>query len=227
MADKPRLILFDVDGTLQDSQAHIFAATVQAFEKMGLPAPTREEVRGGVGLSVEDAMARLAPDLDTDFHTALSVAYRAEFFQIATSGDAASLSPLFEGVAETLRQMAGNDGVMLGVATGKSRRGLERMLREHNLGGVFQTLQVADGHPSKPHPSMVLTAMAEMGVGPDQTTMIGDTTYDMLMAKAAGVRAIGVSWGYHPVVDLKDAGAALIVDSFTKLPQAVSGVFTE
>lgn len=217
MAGNLRLILFDVDGTLLDSQAHIFAATKAAFDVAGLPQPTLAQVRSGIGLSVDEAMARLAPEVCEKVIAQIANTYRMTFRDIALGAPPGQSSPLFEGARNVLDRLAREEAVVLGVATGKSRRGLDRMVEAHGLAGIFQTIQVADGHPSKPHPSMVQTAIAETGVTPAQTLMIGDTSYDMLMAKAAQVRGIGVGWGYHPPEHLHAAGAIAIADDFAEL----------
>lgn len=217
MPHRLRLILFDVDGTLLDSQAHIFEATKVAFTTAGLPQPTLAEVRSGIGLSVDEAMARLAPGASDTLVAGLATTYRKTFRDIAQRMTDDEASPLFEGARDVLDKLAREDAVVLGVATGKSRRGLERMVDAHGLAGTFQTIQVADGHPSKPHPSMIQTAIAETGVSRERTIMIGDTSYDMLMAKAAQVRGIGVAWGYHPPEDLSAAGAVAIAEDFADL----------
>ena len=206
--------LFDVDGTLIDSAGQIIAATNAAFEALGLARPEPEAIRQGVGLSVEEAMRRLAPDADTD---SLARAYRAAFFSIAEQQTAAECAPLYPGADGLVASLSQSDWVMLGVATGKSRRGLDRVLTALGWERMFQTLQVADLHPSKPHPSMVHTALAETGVEAKDAVVIGDSVYDMLMAQAAGVQSIGVSWGYSPVQDLKDAGAGTIVSEMGQI----------
>ncbi|NKB26896.1 MAG: HAD-IA family hydrolase [Rhodobacteraceae bacterium] len=208
-----RLILFDVDGTLIDSQAHIQAAMAAAFADQGLAAPDRAAVLSIIGLSLPQAMARLAPDANAD---ALSDAYKASFASARAS--AVDPAPLYPGARDALDRLHGA-GHLLGTATGKSRRGLDHMVAHHGLEAHFVTLQCADTHPSKPHPSMVLTAMEDAGVGPEDTVMIGDTTFDIQMGRAAGVATIGVSWGYHPVSSLRDCGAGRIADDFGDLLQ--------
>ena len=121
--------------------------------------------------------------------------------------DPACHEPLFPGVAETIGRLAADPGIRLGIATGKSRRGVAHLVGRFAWDRVFATIQTADDAPSKPDPGMLLRAMAETGVAPDRTVMLGDTTFDMAMARAAGVRPIGVSWGYHPVPALTEAGA--------------------
>ena len=116
-------------------------------------------------------------------------------------------------MADLVRALDG-DGWLLGVATGKSDRGLNLCLAHHDLAHHFVTLQTADRHPSKPHPSMLLQAMAEAGAVPETTVMIGDTHFDIDMGLAAGTRAIGVGWGYHAPAELVQAGAhAVAMDS--------------
>ncbi|MGR3490433.1 MAG: HAD-IA family hydrolase [Shimia sp.] len=190
------LVLWDVDGTLVDSQAHIVGAMEQAFAVQGLAAPARQDILGIVGLSLPEAMARLAPGADT----ARLVADYKQAFQDLRSVLGRDGAPLYPGIRAVLDGLNVREDVVQGVATGKSRRGLDHVIELHELGRMFVTRQDADGHPSKPHPSMGLTAMAEAGA--EQGVMIGDTTFDMEMGRAAGLRTIGVAWGYHPVAAL-------------------------
>lgn len=134
---------------------------------------------------------------------------------IRAQSDAAVSSPLYPGALQALTDLGSAPEVLLGVATGKSKRGLDKLIETHGLEGVFVTQQVADFHPSKPHPSMLHAAMSETGASPENTVMIGDTSYDMDMARAAGVRAIGVNWGYHDRKAL--TGAHRIIDDFDAL----------
>ncbi|MEO5866816.1 MAG: HAD-IA family hydrolase, partial [Sphingomonas sp.] len=131
---------------------------------------------------------------------------------------AAFAEPLFDGMAAALDALCA-DGWTLGVATGKSDRGLAHVLAHHGIGERFTTLQTADRHPSKPHPSMIEAAIAETGASPETTVMIGDTSYDMLMAEAAGVRALGVGWGYHADDELRAAGACAVAATAADLPR--------
>ena len=198
-----RLIIFDVDGTLVDSQGDIVASMHHAFAEIGAPAPKRAAIIGIIGLSLDVAMARLAPDLDAAAHDALVEAYKRSYMSLRAKVDAAQSSPLFPGTRDMLEALAARDDLLLGVATGKSRRGLDKLLEGHGLIGMFATQQVADHHPSKPHPAMLHAALSETGTDPRDAVMIGDTTYDMDMARAAGLRSIGVEWGYHPAADLR------------------------
>lgn len=205
------LVVFDCDGTLVDGQHSICAAMTRAFEGAQVEPPARAAILSIVGLSLPHAMARLLPDAEADFHDRLCDGYRSAFHAMRRAGEVAE--PLYPGIADLIERLDG-EGWLLGVATGKSDRGLNIVLSQHGLLGRFVTLQTADRHPSKPHPAMLLAAMAEAGAAPEQTVMIGDTEYDIDMAHAAGVRAIGVGWGYHPPALLHAAGAhAVAMDS--------------
>lgn len=205
-----RLALFDCDGTLVDGQAGVVNAMEASFVELGLPAPDRHQVRRIVGLSLPQAIRLLAPDADEAIRAELDAAYRRIFRAARESGQL--VEPLYDGIAELVSDLAAESWV-LGVATGKSQRGLEHCLATHGLTAHFATLQTADHHPSKPHPSMVETALAETGVEARHCTMIGDTQFDMAMAVNAGVRAFGVDWGYHTVEELLEAGAEAVATS--------------
>lgn len=214
-----RLVVFDVDGTLVDSQAHILAAMVQAFDGLGLASPDRAAVLDIVGLSLPQAMARLVPALDVAAQERLVAGYKDAYSGMR----AQSLSPLYPGAQEMLEQLARDDTVLLGIATGKSRRGLVHLMAAHGWEGRFVTLQVADDHPSKPHPSMLQACLRETGVAADRAVMVGDTVYDMEMAQAAGMRGIGVGWGYHSA----DRLGARVIHDFDALPAALAGLWSE
>ena len=206
-----RLAVFDCDGTLVDSQHSICAAMTHAFEGEKLVPPDRPTILSVVGLSLPLAIARLLPGAEADFHDHLSERYKLAFQQMRRDNTVSE--PLYPGIADLVRALDA-DGWLLGVATGKSDRGLNLCLAHHGIAAHFVTLQTADRHPSKPHPSMLLTAMADAGASPDATVMIGDTSFDIDMAVAADVRALGVGWGYHPPGDLIAAGAeAVAMDS--------------
>ena len=202
-----RLALFDCDGTLVDGQAGICNAMDAAFADVGLPAPDRHLVRRIVGLSLPQAIRQLAPDTDEALRTSVDAAYRARFRAARESGSL--VEPLYDGIADLVADLS-SAGWTLGVATGKSQRGLEHCLAMHGLSARFATLQTADQHPSKPHPAMVLAALAETGADPANCVMIGDTVFDIAMAGAAGVRALGVGWGYHTAAELIEAGAEAV-----------------
>jgi phosphoglycolate phosphatase len=194
MSGSLRLILFDVDGTLVNSQSDILRATAVAFEQVGLPVPDPAATLATVGLSLGRVMPRLAPDQPAPVHRRLEQAYRDAYMTRRVRHGMAA-SPLYPGALEMLRELADVPENLLGVATGKSARGLDHLIEAHGLGGLFATRQVSDNHPSKPHPSMILTAMAETGVAPEATVMIGDTGFDMAMAGAPRLARVGVSWG--------------------------------
>jgi phosphoglycolate phosphatase len=213
----PRLIVFDVDGTLVDSQAHILASMAGAFAAVGRPMPPRAEALSVVGLSLSLALARLVPGASAAEVDAMTEAYKAAFQHIRQTGEGAS--PLFPGTREMLDRLAGQEGVVLGLATGKSRRGLDHLIALHDLGRYFVTQQVADDHPSKPHPSMIRAALDETGASAAGAAMIGDTVFDIDMGRAAGVRTVGVRWGYHRPEML--AGADALINSWADLPAAL------
>lgn len=215
-----RLAIFDCDGTLVDSQHNICRAMEAAFAQHGLTAPPRPAIRRSVGLSLVEIMRVLLPDAAPDQHLAIADDYRAAFFRLRSEGAMAE-EPLYDGMIEALDALAAA-GWTLGVATGKSDRGLAHILAHHGIAARFVTLQTADRHPSKPDPSMIAAAMAEAGALPDATVMIGDTSYDMAMARAGGVRAVGVAWGYHPPEELVAAGAHIVVDQVDALASAVT-----
>ena len=196
-----RLAVFDCDGTLVDSQATICIAMEECFGEAGLIAPDRAAIRRIVGLSLPQVMEVLAPGHDPH---ALAEGYKRCFQRMRAEGRVEE--QLYDGIPAVLAALEA-EGWLLGVATGKSDRGLRLVLEHHGLAHHFVTLQTADRHPSKPHPSMIELAMAEAGAGPASTVMIGDTSYDIRMAHHAGVRAIGVAWGYHAADELLREGA--------------------
>ena len=219
MAD-PRLVVFDCDGTLVDSQHTIASAMSAAWESAGLVPPDPAEVRRVVGLPLVEAIARLYRDGTGADHAALAERYKDSFHALHRAVDD---EPLFPGIRETLAALDGA-GVLLGIATGKGRRGLSLTLGRHDLERYFVTVQTADDNPGKPNPDMLLRAMAEAGVGAAMTMMVGDTTFDMMMARNAGVVGVGVGWGYHDPDELHAAGAALVVDTGPALVPALESL---
>ena len=199
-----KLAIFDCDGTLVDSGGTIRAALEQAFDAYGLECPPRDVTKRVIGLSLMESMALLVPEGD---HAGLTQAYKEAFFAMRAAGRIEE--PLFDGMTELLDALE-RDGWLLGVATGKSDRGLRHCLESHGLAGRFVTLQTADRNPSKPHPAMALAAMAEAGSEPAATIFVGDTGWDMGCARNAGVGAIGVGWGYHEAQELLAAGAQAV-----------------
>ena len=219
------LVIFDVDGTLIDSQHMIVSAMDRAFAAHGLASPPREEVLSIVGLSLETAMRALCTHEQQDFAGRLTEAYKAAFFDLRQSAD--HHEPLFPGARDVLDRLGAREDVVLGIATGKSRRGVQAIMDLHDLHGRFATIQTADDHPSKPDPSMVSAALAETGILPQRAIMIGDTTYDMEMARGAGARAVGVSWGYHPAAALTAAGAETVLARFEDFDAALDADLAE
>jgi phosphoglycolate phosphatase len=215
-----RLVVFDVDGTLIDSQHLILEAMAHAFDRAGHPMPAREAVLGVVGLSLPEAMATLAATLPEDETVRLADHYRDFILAGRKAGN--EVAPLFPGARAALERLSSQPATLLGVATGKGRAGLDHFFALHDLGRFFVTLQTADLHPSKPHPSMLRAALAETGCGPGAAVMVGDTQFDILMGRAAGMPTIGVTWGYHPRERLSAAGADLIIDTFDALDAALA-----
>lgn len=199
-----RLALFDCDGTLVDSGATIVGAIGETFVAHGLAVPSANLARRVVGLSLHEAMASLAPGGDSSDHAAMAETYRQTFTRRRSEGRVEE--PLYDGIVALLDAFAA-DGWVVGVATGKSDRGLRHCLESHGIADRFITLQTADRHPSKPHPAMGLAALAEAQADPAASVMIGDTGFDMAMARAAGMGAIGVAWGYHDAAELIAEGA--------------------
>lgn len=216
------LILFDCDGTLVDSQHDIVAAMDHAFESVGLLPPARARTLGIVGLSVPEALRTLAPGLDGRQYEALADAFRRG--GPALRGAERKQDLLYPGARELIAALAGREDIVLGVATGKSRRGVARLFEAYAWHEHFATIQTADTNPSKPDPAMIITAMTDVGVAPEHTVMIGDTSFDMAMARAADVRAIGVAWGYQTITELNTAGAHSIVHDFAGLSAALPAV---
>ncbi|MCG8359067.1 MAG: HAD-IA family hydrolase [Kiloniellales bacterium] len=222
-----RLVVFDCDGTLVDSQHAIVTTMTQAFEAAGLPAPDAQAVKRVVGLSLDAAVAQilLGPQADqesgdTEQASRIAQHYREAFLTVRSDPD--YVEPLFPGAREALEALDRLQ-VLLGIATGKGRRGLNVTLESHNLAHFFVTLQTADVAPGKPHPGMLERAMAETGAETSETVLVGDTVFDIEMARKAGVRAVGVSWGYHEVSELMASGAHDVIDSFAELVPLLAG----
>ena len=215
-----KLVVFDCDGTLVDSQHMIVAAMTSAFEGVGRVPLPRQQVLSIVGLSLPLAIERLVPDAKAEEIVALTDGYKSGFAAVRQRPEAHE--PLYDGIREVIEWLHRQDDVRLGIATGKSRRGVDRVVEQHALQGRFATVSTADEHPSKPHPSMLDHAMAETGAKPANTVMIGDTTSDIDMALAAGVGAIGVAWGYHDARDLHAAGAHAVAADRLELAEILT-----
>jgi len=213
-----RLAVFDCDGTLVDGQADVCWAMERAFARAGLPAPDNHAVRRIVGLSLPAAVRSLAPALTDEQNRAVTEFYRSSFR--ARREEGLLDEPLYDGIAELLHALHAG-GWQLAVATGKSDRGLAACLASHGIAHLFTSLQTADRHPSKPHPAMLEAALFEAGALPSEAVMIGDTSFDMLMARSIGVAAIGVGWGYHGTPELLASGAARVARTAQDLAAAL------
>jgi phosphoglycolate phosphatase len=213
-----KLAVFDCDGTLVDGQADVCWAMARAFTRAGLAAPDPQMVRRMVGLSLPVAIRHLAPCLSEEQNRAVTEFYKASFR--ARREEGLLDEPLYDGIAELLAGLR-DSGWSLAVATGKSDRGLAACLAAHGIADLFVSLQTADRHPSKPHPAMLEAALFEAGAAPHQAVMIGDTSFDMMMARSIGVVAIGVGWGYHGAGELLASGAAAVVETADALAAAL------
>jgi len=219
-----RLAVFDVDGTLIDSQHNIVASMIGACERNAVAAPGADEIRRIIGLSLQEAVMRLLPGVEDGLILRVIEDYKNGFAELRARPD--HHEPLFPGVMEALDALEA-DGWVLAVATGKSRRGLLAMIDRHGLQGRFVSLQSADDNPGKPDPAMLRRAIAEAGARAEESVMIGDTSYDMQMGRSAGARAIGVGWGYHAPEELLATGADLVVETYPQLVGVLAGLFVQ
>jgi phosphoglycolate phosphatase len=218
-----KLIVFDCDGTLVDSQHMICTAMSQAYLAHKLPVPKREAMLSIVGLSLMEAFAELGKGTARFPVASLAEHYKLAFHALRQSGG--HIEPLYPGARETVDALSRRTDVMLGLATGKSQRGARLVLGHHGLLDRFITIQTADDAPSKPDPGMVLHAMRDAGATPENTVVVGDTVFDIAMAHAAGASAIGVSWGYHTRDSLIAAGAP-VIDAFATLEPTLDKMWT-
>ena len=213
-----RLAVFDCDGTLVDSAHSIITSMQKACKNLGYLQPNKENIRRTVGLPVDEAIGKLFPNLESNRVYAIREEFHKQFLKLRERG--AVYEPLYVGVEETLCALK-EAGWLLSVATGKSSKGLKSTLDKHNIGCYFATLQTADLSIGKPDPDMLFKAMRDTGVEKKRTVMIGDTSYDMQMARNAGTLAIGVAWGYHSVDELWGSGAHDVVRAFPQIPQVI------
>jgi phosphoglycolate phosphatase len=220
-----KLAIFDVDGTLMDSQAMIIASLTAAFTGEGLPLPSRPEMLGVVGLSLVDAMAVLRPADGREQHERLAQVYKEAFWSYRANRSYPELP--FDGAFDLLRRLQARDDVHIGIATGKAQRGVRHIIDQFGLEGVFATIQTSDDAPSKPDPGMILQAMREVGVDAEDTVMIGDALFDIEMGHAAGVRPIAVSWGFQPRATLETAKPYAIVNDFNELEATLAALWQD
>ncbi|MDM7457691.1 MAG: HAD-IA family hydrolase [Tepidimonas sp.] len=204
------LIAFDWDGTLFDSTALIVRCIQDAARDIGAPVPSRERAAWVIGMGLAQALAHAAPDVAPERHPLLVERYRHHWF--ARQHEVT----LFDGVLSLLDDLRGR-GHRLAVATGKSRRGLDLALQTVALHGVFDATRTADETASKPDPQMLRELMAELGIPPERTLMIGDTTHDLQMARNAGCAAVAVTYGAHRHEDLRSLQPAFVADTVADL----------
>jgi len=190
------LVVFDWDGTLMDSEGRIVASMQAAFTEVGLAPPPATAVRGVIGLGLEEALLRL-PGINGDVSLTELIAHYRQHYLVANT----TPTPLFEGAAALIEALH-RRGLLLAVATGKSKRGLDQALDQTGLRPWFHATRCAEETASKPHPGMLYELMDELGVRAANTLMIGDTDYDLLMAQNAGVRALAVGYGTQSVARL-------------------------
>jgi len=221
-----RLVVFDIDGTLVDSAALIYEGFARSFTALGRPVPPRAEVFARVGLSIREVLMGLLPGASEAEVTAAVEAYRRAYVALRSEQGEAGV-PLFPGARAAILELAARPEVLIGAATGMARRGLDHALSVHGFDRFFVTRQSADMHPSKPHPAMLEAALAETGVEPKRAVMVGDTTYDIEMAVAAGIPGLGVSWGHHPADTLRAAGAVRVIDDFAELVPALDAIWEQ
>ena len=206
------LLVFNWDGTLMDSAAHIAAALQEAFRDLALPVPSTAAARHVIGLGLDDAMNYLDPGLDRALYEEIANRYRVHFL----AGDQGM--DLFPAVVSGIPAL-NREGYLMAVATGKSRRGLDRSLSATGLIPYFHASRCADEGFPKPHPEMLQRIMEMLGTGPDRTLMIGDTTHDLQMAQNARVAAVAVTYGAHLPGDLESMNPLGCVSSFEQLMQ--------
>jgi phosphoglycolate phosphatase len=209
-----KLVVWDVDGTLVDSRQTILESMQTAFAAAGLPRPSYEAVRQVVGLGLAEGIGVLLPGAGPEELDRATDGYRAAFG--AKVRQPGYIEPLYDGAADTLDRLRAG-GWKIAMATGKSRRGVETIIRMHGWADLFDSTHCADDGPGKPHPAMVLEAMKALQMGPERTIVVGDTAHDMRMARAAGAYAQGVSWGFHTAEEVQEGGADHIAHDFAEL----------
>jgi len=221
-----KLVIFDCDGTLVDSADEISANMQRVFEVAGITWPGPAATRQCIGLSLPQTMQKLHPKGDETVHLQLAQDYRNSFYQSAQASHDKQV--FFAGALETLANLRQRDDLLLAIATGKSQRGVTRMLASAKIArSAFASIQTADDAPSKPHPAMVTQAMSEAGgIEGKNTVVIGDATYDIEMARAAGAFAVGVEWGYHSSDVLRQSGAHKIMSNFNQLDGILEGFWS-
>ena len=212
-----RLVIFDLDGTLIDSEALIIGAVRDSFAAVNEPIPDDHAIRAISGITARDALVMLAPKADAARIDVLLESYVTHY----RARSSASREPMFAGARHALDRLQAAPETVLAVATGKGHSGAVTLLEHHGILGRFNSIETPTHNRGKPDPQMLETAMEKAGVDVAHTVMIGDTVHDMRMAKAGDVKAIGVAWGYHAVEDLRAAGADIVIRDFAELDAAV------
>ena len=212
-----RLVVFDLDGTLINSEALIIETVRESFASVGQALPTDDLIRSISGITARVAMGVLAPDVDEARIDVILDAYRATYLQKA----GLAREPMFDGALAALDRLQADPETILAVATGKGHAGAITLLERHDIIGRFNSIQTPAHNRGKPDPQMIETAMEKAGIGRENTVMIGDTSHDMKMARNAGVKALGVSWGYHSVPELEAAGAHIVIDRMDDLVDTI------
>ncbi|MCW4234553.1 MAG: HAD family hydrolase [gamma proteobacterium symbiont of Stewartia floridana] len=207
------LLIFDWDGTVMDSEARIISCVAAAVRDLGKPVPDTESISNIIGLGLKEAVNQLFPDADDELHLQIAARYRVHFFS-----DDEAPSQLFDGARETLQELS-DRGHMLAVATGKGRQGLDYALETTGLGDLFHLTRCADETFSKPHPEMLNQILELSGMDSHQALMIGDTEYDMEMARNAGMSCLGVTYGVHAVDRLRKHNPLDCIDDIAEIPK--------
>ncbi|MEO9903742.1 HAD-IA family hydrolase [Nisaea sp.] len=218
-SDPLKLVVFDMDGTLIDSQHLIVASMTRSFERNGFAAPDPASVRAGVGLPLEVIIASLLPDLLPERCVQLAQDYREDVRATQDRGE--RHEPLMPGAREVVERLDAA-GYLIALATGKGSRGARHALEVHGLIDRFVSIQTSDTAPGKPHPGMIIQAMNEAGVEASATIMVGDTVYDLETARNASVASVVVTWGYHERADLENFGPGAVIDHFDDLDVEVA-----
>ncbi len=210
---KPRheLIIFDWDGTLMDSVAKIVRCFTAALDDVGALHPGEDATRHVIGLGLSEAVTQLLPGADNATRAQVVEHYRQHFLHLDQTE-----MPLFPGVRAGLEGLAAK-GYLLAVATGKARRGLDRVLRATDMAHLFRVTRCADEAFSKPHPRMLEDILEHTGIQAERALMVGDTTYDMLMARQAGLDGLAVTYGVHGRELLMEHGPLACLDSFNEV----------
>ena len=222
MIKKPKLVIMDLDGTLVDSQEFIISATTLAFRNEGLKVPKRENILSIIGLSLTEAFRVLNKDLNEKQIKKLISAFKNCY---NTFNQEQLISPLYENAKNFLENLKRNEEIILAIATGKGLKGLLQILKAHNLESVFSKLQTSDFYPSKPDPTMLVSLMKTLKIKTEDAVMVGDTDFDISMAHRAGIKSIGVLWGYHSISRIKLMKPTAIVENFADLEKKINELF--